>query len=243
MADGSAFCVCILFYGSDDYCRYLAERVLNRPMAQLAKLGVEFRFGFNAIGAASRQFIEQQLADSFAGAYVVDCPENIFKYPIMRRLFYDRLLTRQFVLWFDDNSYILPDTDAEHWLARIERQLNACHLLGSVYTGKLVGNQKNWIAAQSWYANKPPNDYVKYVIDSWWAARTEKLLIQNWPAVDIRHHGGDIMLGEFCRQQDLSICHFRDGVAINTNSSGVEGVKISRGFDAPPVGFDYRPTT
>lgn len=243
MADGSAFCVCILFYGGDDYCRYLAERVLNSPMARLAELGVEFRFGFNAVGSASRRIIAERLSGSFAGARIVDCPENIFKYPIMRRLFYDWPLTRPFVLWFDDNSYILPDTDAEHWLARIARQLSACHLLGSVYTGKLVGNQKSWIAAQPWYTDKAPNDYVKYVIDSWWAARTEKLLAQNWPAADIRHHGGDIMLGEFCRQQDLSICHFRDGVAINTNSSGVEGVKMSRGFDALPVGFDYQPPT
>lgn len=241
MADGSAFCICVLFYGTDDYCYYLAQRVLNTPMRQLAGLGVEFRFGLNLVGEKTRAFIQQQVADVFQDSLVVDCPENIFKYPMMRRLFYDRPLEKPFVMWFDDNSYLLPEIDAAHWLSRIAKQLNACSLLGSVYTGKLVGNQKAWISDQHWYAAKEPNDYVKYVIDSWWAAKTTEMLAHDWPAHDIKHHGGDIMLGEFCRQRDLAICHFRDGVAINTNSSGVEGAKTRRGFDAPPVGF-FHPT-
>jgi len=239
MADGSAFCVCILFYGSDEYCYYLAQRVLNSSMTRLAELGVEFRFGFNAIGAKTRTHVNAQLMGKFSNAKVVDCPENIFKYPMMRRLFYDWPLTRPFILWFDDNSYISPTVDSDRWLERIKQQLNVCHVLGSLYTGKLIGNQKEWIAAQSWYTGKPPNDYVRYVTDSWWAARAEKLLAQNWPTPEIKHHGGDIMLGEFCRQQSLPICHFRDGVAINTNASGIEGAKVHRGFEAPPVGFDY----
>lgn len=239
MADGAAFCICVLFYGADEYCHHLARRVLNTPMQQLAALGVEFRFGLNAVSEQTRQFIREQVADVFPGTLVVDCPENIFKYPMMRRLFYDQPLRRPFVMWFDDNSYLLPDTDAANWLSRLARQLTACPLIGSVYTGKLVGDQAHWIADQTWYADKPPNDYVKYVIDSWWAAQSAEILAHDWPSPDIRHHGGDIMLGEFCRQRDLSICHFRDGVAINTNSSGVEGAKIRRGFDAPPVGFFY----
>ena len=238
MADGSAFCVCVLFYGTDAYCYQLAERVLNAPMRQLAQMGAEFRFGLNAVSDRTRDLV-YATAREFSAVHVVDCPENIFKYPMMRRLFYDHPCTRQFLMWFDDNSYILPDTDVEHWAARVVRQLNACSVLGSVYTGKLVGNQRAWITAQPWYAGKEPNDYVKYVADSWWAAQPTAFFKHDWPARDIRHHGGDIMLGEFCRQHDLQLCHFRDGVAINTNSSGVEGAKNRRGFDAPPVGFFY----
>lgn len=239
MADGAAFCICVLFYGTDDYCYYLAQRVLNAPMSKLAELGVEFRFGFNAVGDRTRQFVQKKIATDFYRALVVDCPQNIFKYPMMRRLFYDQPIQRQFVMWFDDNSHLLQDVDAEQWLQRISRQLNACRVLGSVYTGKLVGNQKAWIANQPWYRGKEPSDYVKYVADSWWTAQAEDIVKNDWPSPDIKHHGGDIMLGEFCRQQDLSVCHFRDGVAINTNSSGVEGAKNRRGFDAPPVGFFY----
>jgi hypothetical protein len=239
MADGPAdVCVCVLFYGSDDYCYQLAQRVLNDPMRRLAQQNVEFRFGFNAIGAETRAFVSQQIADHFSGATVVDCPENIYKYPIMRRMFYAEPLQARAVMWFDDNSCITPDTDIDHWLSRIMRQLDGCALLGSVYTQGLVGRQADWIKAQPWYAGKQPGPYVKYAADSWWVMRAEPLVQFDWPSTDIAHHGGDVMLGELCRQQDLTLCHFRDGVLINANSSGVEGAS-RRGFDAQPVGFDY----
>lgn len=239
-ADGPAdVCICVLFYGTDDYCYQLAQRVLNDPMRQLARQRVEFRFGFNAVGDQTRAFVTQQIAEHFSGAIVVDCPENIFKYPIMRRLFHAKPFRTRAVMWFDDNSHIAPDTDAAHWLARILKQLDGCTLLGSVYTQGLVGRQADWIKAQPWYAGKAPPPYVKYAADGWWIMRTEPLVQFDWPPPDIVHHGGDVMLGELCRQQDLSLCHFRDGVLINANSSGVEGAYRRRGFDAPPVGFNY----
>jgi hypothetical protein len=239
MADGSAdLCVCVLFYGADAYCHELAQRVLNAPMRQLAKQNVEFRFGLNAVGDATRQFVQDQISSHFHGAFVVDSPENIFKYPIMRRMFYEKQLRARSVMWFDDNSCIMPDTDVAHWLGRVQRQLDGCTLLGSVYTQGLVGRQADWIKAQPWYAGKEPAPYVKYVADAWWAMRAEPLLRFQWPSPDIRHHGGDVMLGELCRQQNLSLCHFRDNLLINANSSGVEGAG-RRGFSAPPVGFDY----
>lgn len=241
MADGPAeVCVCVLFYGDDDYCHHLARRVLNTPMRELAAhYAVDFRFGFNAVGTATRQYVHDQIAQHFSGASVVDCPENIFKYPMMRRLFTARPLTAPVVMWFDDNSCILEGTDVGHWLGRILKQLSACTLLGSVYTQGLVGNQAAWIKAQPWYAGKEPVPYVKHVADAWWAMRTEPLLRFDWPPPAVKHHGGDLMLGELCRQQDFSLCHFRDGVLINGNASGVEGATRRRGFDAPPIGFDY----
>jgi len=239
MADGPAdVCVCVLFYGSDDYCYQLAQRVLNDPMRRLAQQNVEFRFGFNAVGAETRAFVRQQIAEHFRAALVVDCPENIFKYPMMRRLFYAEPLRAQTVMWFDDNSYIAPATDVGRWLSRISKQLNGRALLGSVYTQGLVGQQAEWIKAQPWYSGKLPTPYVKYVADSWWTMTAEPLLRFDWPPPDIAHHGGDVMLGELCRQQNIALCHFRDGVLINANSRGVEGAR-RRGFDARPVGFYY----
>lgn len=239
MADGAAdICVCVLFYGADDYCYHLAQRVLNDPMRRLARHDVEFRFGFNAVGSQTREYVQQQIAAHFHGALVVDCPENVFKYPMMRRLFYAEPLRARAIMWFDDNSHISPDTDVDRWLPRINKQLSGCTLLGSVYTQGLVGQQAEWIKAQPWYAGKQPTPYVKYVADGWWTMLAEPLLRFDWPSPDIAHHGGDVMLGELCRQQNLALCHFRDGVLINANSSGVEGAR-RRGFDAPPVGFYY----
>jgi len=239
MAVGSAFCICALFYGSDSLCYQFAQRIVNQSFCALGQCGAELRIGLNAVGEPTRQLVAETAQRYFAQSTIVDCPQNIYKYPMMRRLFYDKPLTRQFVMWFDDNSYLAADLNTEVWLERVQRQLNACAVLGSVYTGKLIGNQKAWVENQPWYAGKEPKDYVKYVTDSWWAAKCAALVAHNWPPVEIRHHGGDIMLGEFCRQHDLPLSHFRDGVAINANPSGIEGAKSRRGFDAPPVGFSY----
>ncbi|NDD53139.1 hypothetical protein EBZ39_04530 [bacterium] len=241
MADGSAdLCVCILFYGADDYCCQLARRILNRPMHELGESNVEFRFGFNAVGDATREAAAAFTdVSDYAVPVVVDSETNIYKYPMMRRLFYDKPLTAPLTMWFDDNSYIDPDVDTETWLSRILAHMDYCSVIGSVYTQGLLGNQGEWIKAQPWFNGKPPVPYVKYAAGGWWVARTEVLQMFDWPSPKIRHYGGDVMFGELLRQHDLQLCHFRDNVMIQANASGVESVAQRRGFDAPPVGFDY----
>jgi hypothetical protein len=238
MADGAAdVCVCVLFYGTDDYCYSLAQRVLNRPMRQLADLGAEFRFGLNAVGAPTRELVM-----SFAektGAAITESSVNIYKYPIMRRMFYEKQLHASATMWFDDNSFISPDADAARWLQRVLNQLSSCTMLGSVYTQGLVGKQPEWVRNQPWFAGKEPGPYVKYAAGGWWTIQTEALRRLDWPTKNVKHHGGDVMLGEALKQQDMLLCHFRDDVMIQANANGLESAQKRRGFDAAPVGFDY----
>lgn len=241
MADGPAkLCVCVLFYGTDDYCCQLAKRLLNRPMHELGESAVEFRFGFNSVGPDTHRVVDAFTdVSDYAVRAVVDSPKNIYKYPMMRRLFYDTPLTAPLTMWFDDNSYIDPDVDTDVWLSRIVKQMEYCAVIGSVYTQGLVGNQAGWIKAQPWFNGKEPIPYIKYPAGGWWVAQTEMLQQFNWPPAEIKHYGGDVMLGELMRQHDLQLCHFRDNVMIQANDSGVESIGPRRGFDAPPVGFDY----
>lgn len=241
MAEGPAeLCVCILFYGADDYCCQLAKRILNRPMRELAENNIEFRFGFNAVGADTQHVVDAFLdAADYAVRARVESAVNIYKYPMMRKLFYDTPLTAPVTMWFDDNSYIDPETDVGTWYDRILQQLNYCAAIGSVYTASLEGNQAAWIKSQPWFNGKEPTPYVKYAAGGWWAAQTEVLQRHNWPVPEIKQYGGDVMLGELLRQHDLPLCHFRDNVMIQANASGVESVTQRRGFDAQPVGADY----
>lgn len=241
MAEGSAqLCVCVLFYGADDYCCQLARRLFNRPMRELAERDVEFRFGFNAVGDATKRIVDTFIDTvGYVAPVVVDSTKNIYKYPMMRRLFHDRRISAPLTMWFDDNSYIDPDVDVEVWLARITAQLDHCASIGSVYTQGLVGRQPDWIRAQPWFNGKEPVPYVKYLAGGWWAAQTAVLQRFDWPTPNIKHYGGDVMFGELLRQQDLPLCHFRDNVMIQANASGVESASPRRGFDATPVGFDY----
>jgi hypothetical protein len=241
MADGAAIvCVCVLFYGSDAACHKLAQRVLNKPMQQLAAYPVEFRFGCNAVSDETRLFIQQQISAHFKNAQVIDSPHNIHKYPMMRRLFYSTPITAPITVWFDDDSCFAPDTDIDSWLPRLQQQLQSNAVVGSVYKTRLVGNQANWIKAQPWYNDKEPQPYITHAAGSWWAAQTAVLQQCNWPPDTKIHAGLDVMFGELCRQQNLVVCHFRDGIWINANADGVEAAGSRRAAKEQPIGHDYQ---
>ena len=244
MADGAAdLCVCVLFYGEDAVSLPLAKRVLNEPMRKLAEHNVEFRFGFNSVGPATRAFVKESIAQVFHGASCVEPEQNIFKYPMMRRLFYDQPLTAPVTMWFDDDSCLAPDCAVSAWLPRVLKLLESYAMVGSLYRQRLLGNQAEWIRHQPWYTGKAVSPYIKFVTGGWWAIQTSVLQQFNWPIPQLRHRGGDVMLGALCEQQGLSVGHFRDKVWINANAAGVESKSPRRGFDEKPIGFDYVPDT
>jgi len=241
MAEGSAdACVCVLFYGADEHCFRLAQRVLNEPMRRLGQENVEFRFGCNAVSDATRAFVRAQMAAFFPGALFVDSSTNTHKYPMMRRLFYSDPVTSPITIWFDDDSCFAPDTDPAKWLPRVKKQLESHAMLGSIYRTRLTGNQAGWIKAQPWYNGKEPEPYVKHASGSWWAIQSAVLQKFDWPTVGLKQRGVDVMLGELCRQNNLAVCHFRDGVWINANETGLEFAGSKRGPQESPIGFEYQ---
>lgn len=234
--------VCVLLYGSDAYCVRMAQRVLNARFAELRDYTSDVRFGLNAVGAETREIVQELVSAYFKDAPVVDCPENIHKYPMMRRLFASRdtaVESEHMTMWFDDDSCIAETTNVSEWFARIRQQMSAYAMLGSVHKERFVGNQIDWIKAQPWYNGKEPNAYTQFAAGGWWVLRTAILKQFDWPPETLKHRGGDIMLGELLRQHDLSLGHFRDGVWINANEHGVESQSTRRGAAEPPVGADY----
>lgn len=225
MAEGpAAACVCVLFYGADTYCHKLARRVLNDEMCRFSSAfpGIDFRFGFNAVGEDTKQFVAARTQQCFPDAVIADFPENIYKYPLMRHLFKARPITAPITLWFDDDSCIAPDTDVEHWFARLRTQLSGCHMVGSIYKTGLTHEHVQWVLQQPWYTGKTPGPYVSYATGGWWAARTSVIEQFDWPPESLKQKDGDILIGEVFRQFDLSLQHFRDRVWINANEEGIE---------------------
>lgn len=215
-------CVCVLFYGTDDRHFNLARRVLNEPLRKLAGMGARFCFGCNAIGWQTRLFLQQQLAADFSCAVVVDSPDNVYKYPMMRRMLHESGIANDFLIWFDHDSYLQEDLDVDKWLNRLHSQLTFCDIVGSINRSSLREDQTTW-AKNNWPA-VPAARYVSFPNPSWWAAKTHVLRDNNWPPANLGQKGGDVLLGEFVRRYDLSLCHFRDGVKINVNAAGVESL-------------------
>lgn len=223
MADGAAeACICVLFYGADEKHFKLAQRVLNEPMRCLAGRNIEFRFGCNAVGDATTDFLRQQISDHFHDAVLFHSPQNIMKYPMMREMFHAPRIRAPVTIWFDHDSCIVPEADANRWLDRVMQQLTHCDMLGSVQRAKIDDEHVDWIARQTWYTGKNINPYVSYAIGSWWAIKTPLLAQFDWPADMFKQKTGDVVLGELLRQNDLCVCHFRDDVRINVNDAGVE---------------------
>jgi hypothetical protein len=54
-----------------------------------------------------------------------------------------------------------------------------------------------------------------FITGGWWTIRTDIIRKWHWPTLDIKHNGGDMMLGELCRQQNYKMKNFDHGVGIN----------------------------
>lgn len=214
-------CVCVLFYGAQPQHEVLARRVLNPAFLSLNDLGVEFRFGLNAVSPVTRELV-QTCAAGLTTAAVLDGP-NIYKYPMMRQLFAEEI-SAPLTMWFDHDSYLdVAPGAVSSWFARVTRLLENCDMLGSVYRGMLTDDQLVVAQRQSWCAQPAPGRYISYALGGWWTLRTAVLKEFNWPPNALGQKNGDILLGELFRQQNLSLTHFRDGVKINVNADGVEG--------------------
>lgn len=236
-----ALCVCVLLYGADEQCFHLAQRVFNTPMLELSNHNVELRIGLNAVGDQTRSFVRDVVLPRFPDAVVIESEENIFKYPMMRRMLHEKPLHAPFTMWFDDDSCFAPDCDVSAWLPRVYKLMAVYTMVGSMYRQKLLGNQAAWLKTQWWFNHKPVSPYIKFITGGWWTIHSSTLLRFDWPLADLRHRGGDVMLGVLCEQHGLPITHFRDGLWINADDSGRESKAPRRGYNERPIGVDYTP--
>lgn len=180
--------------------------------------------------------------------YVTD--SNQVKYPLMRRMLRQPGLIRSpYTMWFDDDSY-LDSADQNWWSAMLE-VASRNDMIGQKWLMPVQGNQWAWIQSQPWYNPKvglPKQIRHKgklvsafnFCQGAWWVARTEILLKHDWPLAEIRHNGGDSMLGELCRHQKLRMGVFYGGTHINADGRGRHSKSRRRGHSENRVGWDYQ---
>ena len=199
------------------------------------------RIGMNAVSSSVYDFVQLN-----KGSATVVCSDpQIYKYPMMRKLFYDTPILTDYVMWFDDDSFI-KTSDVTGWLNSVEEQMRDCDMLGSVYTIRYGSDQAAWVRSQPWYAGKPVEDKPRFATGGWWCIKASVLKKFDWPVQQIKHCGGDVALGILLAQHNLKLKHFNSGVAINANHEGKESSAERRGASKVevPVGkgfFTKRP--
>jgi len=222
------FDVCVLCYGDHPE---LADRCLSSIVSRCRMPEVKtVRVGLNAVAPITRKLVCDLLRKlpMSLGVMVFDAGEaNRLKYPMMRKMFASGMLG-EFTMWFDDDSAIQSKASTT-WFDTALAVAKNRDLVGKIYMQRPVGHQAENIKKQPWYTGKElkKGDWFKFVTGGFWIARTSILKKWDYPFSAIRHNGGDVMLGELCRQQGLKVFNFDHDVLINTAKR--------RGESMPPV--------
>lgn len=236
------FTACVLLYG--DYPQ-LATRCLNDRLIALTDT-VELRVAMNQCSDATKRVV-QPLVDAGKIHRLYDSPENRLKYPVIREMLYgENPISTPYMMWFDDDSYLKDNGQTPHaWLSQVAAKMEHAQMIGSKYSLHLGGNQHEWVKAQSWYRENPavtPRFKVYFATGGWWTVHVAMMRKYDWPIPELKHRGGDSMLGLLMQQQGLALAHFRDGVGINADMDGKESASPRRGHDEVPLGTHYRPS-
>ena len=212
------------------------------PVQRLNKCcnNVELRLGLNSVSKSTMAVIDSLniSANSCVPVKYFRTDTNpALKYPMMRQMFHDIKINSEYTMWFDDDSFI-KTADAASWLNTVYKEAKQVDMLGSLYRINLRGDQSKWIEAQPWFTGKPVSSRqrILFCTGGWWVIRSSIVHRFDWPSKDILHRGGDVMLGELCRQQGLCIKHFNTQIAINADVYGNESKSSRRGYDCQPIG-------
>jgi len=234
------FTICALFYGDyPDLTVRLLESLGRRDILEHCEL----RFGLNDVCEATATAVWNhcQAWEKFWGTpwNIWQGHEPYYKYPMMRRMFYEQPLMTDYVMWFDDDSWIKP-TAPPDWLRRVENAMTHKGMIGSVWRMHWNKNQRQFAEDQPWYTGKPIAKQVSFCTGGWWTIRRTILERWDWPVPLLEHRGGDVLLGELCNQQGYRIGNFNLHLAINADKSGKCSTSPRRGFDQKPLGHDYK---
>ena len=136
-------------------------------------------------------------------------------------------------MWFDDDSH-LTDPSPSWWRAAAD-VVSRADYVGRPFKIPLNANQEAAIADQPWYTGRPlAEPHVGWFFTGgWWMARTQLLSEWGYPFRELRHNGGDVMLGQLAYQQGWRWASWFKGVAVNDSPR--------RGLDTAPLWHDYDP--
>jgi hypothetical protein len=210
--------VCVLCYG--DYPE-LAKRVLGSLLNLTQKGTYRLRLGLNSVSAQTRSAIAGLVGD-LDPELVIESDTNLYKSPMMRRLFYEVPLGTKWTVWFDDDSYVYR-ADWLQMLSWHSRMQPLTDMWGKRLYVRGNESYRQYIQEAAWFRGLEldidPDDAtlcrLNFIAGGFWAIRTQCLHEIEWPDARLLHFGDDYMLGEALRQNRKSLGQCYSGVAIS----------------------------
>ena len=207
--------VCALAYG--DYPQ-LIQRCLQSVTRTVDPKLYELRVGLNAVSDRTRTWINQAITP-LANARVYDSRENMFKYPMMRRMFNDPPLTSEWTIWFDDDGWASDPNWLKYLDAYIGRTPTA-QVIGRRYFMHLLDTQVNWVKQAKWYTGKDVDRrkgaaVTRFATGGWWAVKSDVVRKLDWPDPRLQNNGGDTNFGCACWQNGIEVHEHYQGIMIS----------------------------
>lgn len=209
--------ICGLFYG--DYPE-LSSRFLDNLYRYTDPAAFQLRAGLNAVCDETKRAVAA-MAEEYGNVSVYESSENIYKCPMMRRLFHELPLESEWVLWFDDDSHVRGPA----WILDLALTMQShpeTEFFGALYRMDVGEGLEKFITGARWYRGIPrerePSDdrpIITFPTGGFWAIRTERIFEADWPDVRLQHFQTDFTLGEAMRQLGCGMGRFESGVMIS----------------------------
>ena len=228
--------ICVLTYA--DY-PHLAERVIESIRSHCPRSEYRLIVGANAIGDETLRYV-QTLAMNGDIDHLIVSPVNLYKCPMMRRMF-DKVET-ELTWWFHDDSYILEPGALGTWLALAQAAPESTVMWGQSarcdnkesFTN--IEDVLGFVRGATWYRGLPPPSWRVggkgelnfenggtgdgrwfFILGGCWLIRTQTIRALDWP--DLRLKDDDVFLGEAIRQNGWRLANIgTPGVALNTEA-------------------------
>lgn len=155
-------------------------------------------------------------------------PVNLYKEPMARLMFYSLPLRTEYVIWFDDDSFVNPG-----WWEELRGLLDQhVDYIGQEWWVDYLPGQQEMLRSQLWYrgvpfALKDGRPGVRFATGGFLAIRSACLRETNFPDITfswkgdtLKQYGGDTLLGEIARQLGWTRAHYASKIQVNVDLQG-----------------------
>ena len=215
------FTIAVICYGTNSH---LAQRFLSTLYRRTDARAFVLRIGLNEVEPSTQQVVKQYAAQ-FGNIQVFCEDANVFKCPLMRRMFHEQELSTEWVIYFDDDSHITRND----WLQRLTLTIDREPGVDQWGRGYALWRRGqpivDFVTAAPWYrglslireADQEGHDAAKFlfVTGGFWAIKSHVIRALNWPDPRLIQAHDDFLLGEALRQNHYRIGMFEYGVKIN----------------------------